>query len=763
MRNRPENSAHRGRPPPAVDYYFVRAAALRLAIESNRQDAAFANTGGRITYLMDANVVRFFLDPVSERGRLESFGPGHYDYASSTALVTAEFLFSRGLAGQGDMPALIAPAHGEEVRRIAHALATKASEGLSSEGTLTSERRAQLEALVDETRSGSLQLDIATDRLREIVPEVAGELLERVLPANQLVRLHDEGLLMALALHPAATREVLTSGGDVRERKATWTKYILAEKHRGNSSRGTASAGDERKLAESDAEVLVQLELLQADFDPDKVRYVLVTADETLFDAYAHHYSRQPLTERGHFAVRRLLQYVPIINVSEMPNEIESSDLITKAEKALDQVLAGYREAGRRNYPNSLMMARVLAREGSALADHLKELYGYNPLSVRPSDREHLEKVSHIWREGFRSSVVLNAQLMARRLETGMKPVADLLREQTGLRDALHSVTRRLMERVERAHRQLNNNVELDLIAGQGALAGRALPEGRLKTWIMPGQSEILSGLTFPEVFSRLSKGDRDLLGRIKQNLDGAGYVDSCLFASCVALHSGRWFSAWDHAVSGIERLPTDQDPRWESLAWLVCFGARYALPSEKALATAEVLLSRLANRALEREDWITCGRAHAERATLILVVNYASVFANRLEIDLSACTRSRSEYELSTEAAREMLARSPDASVSRQLDANIISAAALARAFGIAEFLMSEEVVKAARARLLDGIPLTPVLAAEVAVACGDQMPVIPNDDRTLTELDRLEFKAFADYFAMAASERQSADENIA
>jgi len=69
-----------------------------------------------------------------------------------------------------------------------------------------------------------------------------------------------------------------------------------------------------------------------------------------------------------------LLQYAPILNVQEMPNGIERSDLLIRARAALDGLLMGYREVDRAGYPQRLALVRVLARGG--VSDLLKAFYG---------------------------------------------------------------------------------------------------------------------------------------------------------------------------------------------------------------------------------------------------------------------------------------------------------------------------------------------------------------------------------------------------
>jgi len=47
-------------PSEKVQRYFQEAASLRLNLQYNIEDCEYAQKGGRIVYLMDANVVFFF-------------------------------------------------------------------------------------------------------------------------------------------------------------------------------------------------------------------------------------------------------------------------------------------------------------------------------------------------------------------------------------------------------------------------------------------------------------------------------------------------------------------------------------------------------------------------------------------------------------------------------------------------------------------------------------------------------------------------------
>jgi hypothetical protein len=77
-----------------ISRYFHQAATLRLCLQFNLDDYAFSQNGGRIIYLMDSNIFRFFLNPQREIGHVAAFGPtrtAREDYGPATAALTQNF------------------------------------------------------------------------------------------------------------------------------------------------------------------------------------------------------------------------------------------------------------------------------------------------------------------------------------------------------------------------------------------------------------------------------------------------------------------------------------------------------------------------------------------------------------------------------------------------------------------------------------------------------------------------------------------------
>src|SRR5262245_5308089 len=215
----------------AQHQYFQEVVELRLCLQWNADDYEFANEGGRIVYLMDANVVVFFMNPVLEAHHVDAFDTGMPGrHAVATALVTAEFMFSRGLSGQDGYPALIAASHAEELGDILGAIRPVADTSLTLPRRLPEAARNGLKILIQQVRRGEIHREAAVKELRRLVPECANELLESgYQESNQFLRLYHEDLIRPLAVHSEATKDIL----DVRQSNAAeiekWTDIILPE------------------------------------------------------------------------------------------------------------------------------------------------------------------------------------------------------------------------------------------------------------------------------------------------------------------------------------------------------------------------------------------------------------------------------------------------------------------------------------------------------------------------------------------------------
>ena len=222
--------------------YFNQAATLRLSIQYNIEDFEFAQSGGRINYLMDANVVRFFMNPAAEKQHTSVFGASDkLDYSAATAIIAAEFMFSRRLAGQGNRPALITPGHGSDLVDIINGL--RRTPTVVDIESVSDENRGKLDRLIDHFDRNPANIRAFVTELKRLVPNLVNFMHEGPgAEATHLLRLHDEDLLCPLELHPDATREILELTGESRRRTDNWVRRLNWESKRTRNERSLHAA-----------------------------------------------------------------------------------------------------------------------------------------------------------------------------------------------------------------------------------------------------------------------------------------------------------------------------------------------------------------------------------------------------------------------------------------------------------------------------------------------------------------------------------------
>jgi hypothetical protein len=686
-----------------VARYFEQAATLRLCLQYNSEDCEYWQQGGRIVYLMDANIVRFFIDPEAEANHVVAFGRSPLpDYAAGTALITAEFLFSRGLAGQDDRPALIAPAHGDEISNI---ISEHRDELLSrpppSEARyLPPDTLKQLSALIDRvSRASEKDRTKAVTELQQLVPETAGDLLrggwQRM---QQLRRLYDEDLLRPLSLHTAATREILEPN---RTEINAWADRILRERTMlPNGVRRELSRRDferEQERARADAEALVQTMLLDAAVTEEGkyTRYVLVTADHRLFDAYAKWYWGGEGKERNcRFVLRLPLQYAPVLNVQEMPNGISSSKIFQSAAAALDSLFSNLSRTDSA-YPHKLAFYRIQARS-TDVNEILSDFYGANPLRLEGAAVKEFASIRESWHASFRSGVLLNAELMQRRMQAEFGPLARLLRESTDLRAAIHEDQRRSLEQVENSHLLFSTRLNLILLTrGRRDTAG---PESRRAPFLVRAHfPRILGEEPLKAALDRLAMSDHSVIGRIYDALNASFDQDAFFFAACVAFRCEHWAAAIHYASRAHDLIKAAGKPPAEraEVLYLVALATRYAVANslsgsplnEGAINQALVFLKESAEICQVRRDDFGLIRALSEQNALMLMLLFRAYLLDHLKE--SMVRQQIAGFAGRAERVNNMLSRLPKQiahqkdpisidSLQTQALANVISAAVL-------------------------------------------------------------------------------------
>ncbi|MXP65333.1 hypothetical protein E0493_18455 [Roseomonas sp. M0104] len=610
--------------------YFEEAASLRLSLEYNNEDYDFVRGGGRIVYLVDANVVWFFLDPVRERGHAVAFrGHDRPDLDTATALITAEFLFSRGLEGQEDLPVFLAPGHAEEVTEKWHRLRSEMGDDESAPDPRIRAVEEQLERLVDQRRTAALTGREAVRRFREEVPglvaRIAGTAVER---ANQLLRLYEEDAVRPLALHPDATEDILDRPETLLRKEFDALERTIAQRRQSGARPGETGHGG-GGTARRDAEAIVQTMLLERAGARSDTRVVLITADQKLFEAYSEWYWRENAQAgpgRASFVLRPVLQYVPILNVEKMPNGIGHSDVMRRTRHALDALFANLRAVDP-GYPHTLAIHRTLARHVASrrqFREALETIYGANPFDFAAEQVALFKRIRQEWQDGFRDGVVLNAELLERRVRS-LNALASLLRGDKDLRTAIHEDKRRIIARIEAAH------------LGVNVRAGIARLMRRLQRDRMPARAPIAIRLRLPRIIDDLTVDEAmELLGgdrgsELAQRFDAAFKAEpdheAHAFAACVAHRCSYWEAAWFHARRALEllnelRAPAAEKARAE-LAYLAGSAGRFAHLQDAELSEAFTLLEASIEACRREGDGFGLARNLFCRTALLLTLLY--------------------------------------------------------------------------------------------------------------------------------------------
>ena len=517
---------------------------------------------------MDANVVRFFLSPEAETRHVMPFRDQQSsDCAAATALITAEFLFSRGLAGQQHGPSFIAPSHGEEISSIVEAITYGAAQQPTATVDDWSSEIREAREVVRLFRKGATDRVQTAQELKRRVPRVAALLMEGAFQwAVQLRRLYEEDLLRPLALHTEATQDILDPEPElVRE----WVRCISDERK--------AATHREREKINRDAQALTQAILLdrQAGSEPDlKRRYVLVTADHALLDAYAKWFWSANRPPGDRFILRLPQQYSPILNSFEMSksNDVESVQVTRRAFAALDSLFDNLQRADPQ-YVERLPFYRLVAREPGEVRQKYEDFYGFNPFA--PGSRKAFDLARELWEDSFRAGVVLNAWLMNKRT-TEFDFLEALLRDDVDFREEIYQHQARSLERIEAAHTAYATRLNVRVLrAGKGFKAPqRAYPALRARF-------VALSDLSITEVLDGITSGDEDLLAQVDRLLSRED-SEAYFLAACIAHRCGHWSAAGIYAARTLELLKIEPGPDDVSgdISFLYASSIRYALAS---------------------------------------------------------------------------------------------------------------------------------------------------------------------------------------
>jgi hypothetical protein len=379
--------------PGAVSAYRAAAVRLREVAEWNRFDARFQdgeNTDrpGRLVPLVDASIVKFFMDPDNEVHLIDSFANLQFKQVteggasdaeasrlSTFARITAEFMFLHTPVTIGREqkqlwrePPLLAPAHAQETAAMLRSIEGKVARIYDEVRDKTeaeirhadgSGAMASVDALSEAVRPGEPRpdefqhlvdgLSKAFDQMfkprrrtdfREVNARKALEIARALEEAVRWWRLMKQAKLRPLLSHPLCNAEILDPPSDKVRRLAT---ALAAQKRAGAWARGEPSARVMQR-ALHDATVVVQATLMnEAARKTDggtgeELRFILITADEGLHRVYAEQFWQGVDPDPKDYVLRRPLQYIPIMNARDIPNGYGAYELFQRFLSVLTSV-----------------------------------------------------------------------------------------------------------------------------------------------------------------------------------------------------------------------------------------------------------------------------------------------------------------------------------------------------------------------------------------------------------------------------------------
>jgi hypothetical protein len=658
--------------------YLGELVQLRLAVELNIRDF---ETREQIIYLVDSNVVRLFLSPYHRWNSVSPFkeilDQKKRETAVATAIVTAEYIFSRQLAQQQGYPVFVAAEH---VKEIVDYLDNPDAQLLGPESAGSTSRTAarprqgkgieDSKALSEKLESIQQQLSSGTYNARELrellgntIPQTISQLDQRdFFPRQQFARLQKGDLIRPLRLAPHIDRRWLErySNEDFMEWRSTLEAFV----HHGLAdAEGEGERGAPRdRILNRDAAVLAQLFSINDDLIRRKVpvKLVLITEDEKIH--YAVAYRKKHEHYNGENFLRRSIQFLPVLNFQEMPNIVYESTSTLEIRSVIDSILRIKANITKEflhelTYRIALDLRKELQPRPSAkLPDWKaalqeawqKTLQTSFDIDIAPRIEVGRDRVRTAWDNLSNNAVSINVELLARRFQQEFGSLARALSRLRESGNTIHLATAFEAYQAEQLDILERQHIEWSLEWLIADLARRKPGEiGRGPRLIRQDCLGIAHnrplGTAIRNVISLAADQASSLAARLKAILDRYEIADVLMIAAAVAYHNEAWAQARDFGNRALDRLRKmrQQDIANETierslreLEYLVALGRRFefceTVPQhlqtdrERTALRANLNSTTHSLRATresgsERFDFFVVARANAELGTLHL------------------------------------------------------------------------------------------------------------------------------------------------
>jgi hypothetical protein len=654
----------------ALAEYRAAAVKLRETAEWNRFDARFqeppigsGRKRGRLIPLVDANIVKFFMDPDHEARLVDSFASLHDSLDSQRdkkgadtgeavpqhlmtfARVTAEFMFLSSKVSIGNEARqlwreapLIAPAHAEETASMLRQIERKIADLYTRVARMTEAEVLQADGKRAAETVEALHENRASPRpLAQLVREVSGSFEELFGPkgrqgkndettaleeGSRWLRLMRDSKLRPLLSHSLCAEQVLSPPMARVEQLA---KKLLVQKKRAALARGESSTRVSQ-LAWQDATVVVQVAILnelasQMAGGGEEMRFILISGDDTLHAVYADQFWSDPNADPAHYVLRRPLQYIPIMNARDIPNGYRAKELFDTLLTVLDTVTDFVTQRTCQAYA----LDYDLRRGSYRLPRWLSQL-----------EMVPLRRLADLWLEATIASNALCAGLAVH--DFGIKDLVARLDQFAGDKQALAP----LIELHEKIFRDIDG-IQIPLIAQEllseaiGALRRQAAATGvggaRIPLLLRERFEDVTGSQPIDEFVDGLapSRGEADLK-QLQKAMQGWPRAKVLFFAGMVAAVANNFERAsrhLAHAQQLAESTPASaaRGARVDAneISYLHCVVDRMRMRDKPAFLDVRRRLDRLAKAA--PDGTFEHARALSEQGSLFLMRYFNLMF----------------------------------------------------------------------------------------------------------------------------------------
>ncbi len=681
-----------------IAQYLREASHIRKSMTLSREIGDWRRADNEIRYFFDANIVAIFTDPAS---KLDYFEPLSNWIDSDrlkleTITVMAEYMFSGRLPGQKVLP-LMTPYHFEDLKSMAAGMKTTARQQADKVSEAARRNIQANRKLIDECETKNAQ---------GLLDPRATLIMLRPLLGDELMDFM-QGAAAETELLKELLRRESWGGGIARADTQKWfhqeiirpdpelVNFWVLQLHEIRGTKQGKKSKDKRNLLH-DAQSIAQLILLGREAD-DKVKYVLVTADNAIHAAY-NKYARSERREGRKpdvLHLRHPRDFVPLINLGAMSNfDAARLRVFDRIQDALDRLLIGLPEKDTTDASDTTngLVAETKAIAGAVAFNAVPPDRDREDARKAEKYRAHVDQLKAIWSNAASDAVTLNAHFISRRVASHFRWFMDVL----GNEDVVEATLQKMDDWIgklmsEHVQMALRGIVARYLEKAQArrkknrGLAARRAPL-LLRTNVF---RNLIGDETINKYLDDLVRDRKTVpLDKLGQEIDDAVTL---LFGACVAVAAEEWESARSFAEGAVQKLEQDRaNPDLLSDAqYLLALTLRFTMKDRHDVDEARRLLKACADRHKARPPAQDFERMRAESELGALIGSF--LFRQSCEPNFATLSKDDADKLLIAarehiEAALEKLDQMPDTETAK-MDVQRIGLQICANRAGLAVF----------------------------------------------------------------------------